>query len=255
MLLGDFSTLAENYALYRPGYSPTVCRVILGLVGKTGDQISAVDVGAGTGIWSRELAANGVVDLIAIEPNQQMRDHRKIENAEYTISWREGSGEKTGLEAECVDLVTMASSFHWTDFDEATREFCRVLKPNGIFSALWNTRFLESSPILLEIEVELNRYLPNKSRVSSGRSEFCNSLTQKLSACGLFEDVIQLNGYHTERMTINRYIGIWRSVNEIQAQIGAKNFTEFLDYIVKKLADREFLHAKYETRAWITRKS
>ena len=255
MLHGDFSELAENYTRYRPGYSQTACRLILDLVGKPADQISVADVGAGTGIWSRELAAHGVADFVAIEPNDQMREQGKKRTENNSISWLAGSGEKTGLAEGSVDLLTMASSFHWTNFDDAIQEFHRVLKPNGCFAALWNTRRLEASPLLQKIEAKLQLYAPNINRVSSGRSEFCGTLTQRFMECPLFEDVVQINGYHRERMTIDRYIGIWRSVNDIPVQIGEDNFAEFLDFIGKELVGLEHIVADYETRAWVTRRT
>jgi ubiquinone/menaquinone biosynthesis C-methylase UbiE len=42
-----------------------------------------------------------------------------------------------------VDLVSMASSFHWADFDTACDEFHRILRSGGVFVALWNPRLIE----------------------------------------------------------------------------------------------------------------
>ncbi len=65
---GDFTSLAENYAQYRPGYSPFVLDVFCSLAkGK-----ECADIGAGTGIWSRQLAGRGI-KVTAVEPNDAMR--------------------------------------------------------------------------------------------------------------------------------------------------------------------------------------
>ena len=37
-----------------------------------------------------------------------------------------GNAEETGLEPDSIDMLTMASSFHWADFEVATKEFHRV---------------------------------------------------------------------------------------------------------------------------------
>jgi hypothetical protein len=50
----------------------------------------------------------------------------------------------------------MASSFHWADFELATKEFSRVLRKGGRFCALWNPRLIEVNPMLVEIEMYLN---------------------------------------------------------------------------------------------------
>ena len=172
---GDFSDLAENYSKYRPGYSSEILEKIINYVGKPSDTIKFADVGAGTGIWTR-MVARIVGSAVAVEPNDQMRMHGEVDNNGLDIQWKKGSAEQTGLIDKSFDLVSMASSFHWPDFDQTTREFSRILKPGGVFVALWNPRLIEVNPILVEIEAKLKDYIGDKKRVSSGRSEFCSTL-------------------------------------------------------------------------------
>ncbi len=49
----------------------------------------------------------------------------------------------------------MASSLHWANFDKACDEFHRILRPGGVFVALWNPRFIEANPLLVEIEAQI----------------------------------------------------------------------------------------------------
>ena len=44
------------------------------------------------------------------------------------IKWLSGYAEQTNLSNSSCDWVTMASSFHWADFDLATKEFYRILR-------------------------------------------------------------------------------------------------------------------------------
>lgn len=247
---GDFTALAKNYALYRPGYSPFVLDAFISLV-KTPENAVCVDVGAGTGIWSRQLAKKGV-KVIAVEPNDAMRDAGEKNNPH--IEWRKGSAEATGLPNASCDMVTMASSFHWPDFASAVKEFGRILKPGGLFMALWNTRYFESNPLLVEIENYLHELVPNLKRVSSGRSEFCDNLTKRLATCGEFVDVLYLEGRHTEMQTPERYIGLWESVNDVRVQAGEERFAKFIDYIKQKTFGLKEIEAEYLTRAWIARR-
>lgn len=251
---GDFSALAEDYAMYRPGYAPVVLRAIAGLLNVPADQMDFVDVGAGTGIWTRSVAALGCRSVIAIEPNAAMRAQGESGNGDLSIVWRNGGGEATGLPDACCDLLTMASSFHWTDYRKAVEEFARVLRPDGWFVALWNTRFIEANPVLVEIEAELKRLVPEMKRVSSGRSEFCDNLTARLRGDSPFHDVISLEGYHVEKMTPERYIGIWRSVNDVRFQAGPERFARFLEFIQDKLKGSDSVEATYLTRAWAARR-
>ena len=150
---GDFSKLAEEYSLHRPDYSKTVCKAIIGTQNKSTKNIEFLDIGAGTGIWTRMVIDCGIKSAIAIEPNKNMIENGMITSKGYNISWRLGSAEDTGLENNSFDWISMASSFHWADFKKSTKEFHRLLRPGGRFTAIWNPRLIEVNPLLVEIEV------------------------------------------------------------------------------------------------------
>ena len=250
---GDFTLLADNYALYRPGYAPFVLDAFIGLLKDAPNRLTVADVGAGTGIWSAMLAEQGI-QVTAVEPNDAMREAGVSRTSDLSITWRKGSGEKTGLPDGAFDAVCMASSFHWTDFTLATAEFNRILKPGGLFIALWNTRKYETNPLLVEIEEMLKEMAPNLERVSSGRSAFCAGLSERLRETPFFADVLYLEGGHTEEQSHERYIGLWESVNDIRAQAGERIFTEFLARVREKIASVPVIRAEYLTRAWIARR-
>ncbi|GAB6057111.1 class I SAM-dependent methyltransferase [Desulfonatronum parangueonense] len=250
---GDFTELADNYAKYRPGYSPFVLDALLGLCPIAPHQLEGADVGAGTGIWTRQMAERGV-RMSAVEPNEAMRSEGVRQNGTHSIAWHKGTAEQTGLPSNSFDIASMASSFHWPDFDAAVMEFDRILKPEGLFIALWNTRRFESNPLLLRIEEKLKELVPDLKRVSSGRSEFCDGLLDRLKARSEFSDVLHLEARHVEEQTPERYLGLWKSVNDVRVQAGEKRFSMFLDYIRNETAELKAIQAEYVTRAWIARK-
>ena len=250
---GDFTALAKNYAQYRPGYSPFVLDAFLGCASKPASALCCADVGAGTGIWTRQVLARGVT-VDAVEPNDAMRTEGERQSAGLPVHWHAGSAEHTGLEPQQYNMVTMASSFHWPDFDESVKEFYRILLPNGLFMALWNTRRYESNPLLVDIENYLHTLVPGMKRISSGRSEFCATLTDRLLQCGSFSDVIYVEGRHTELQTPAHYIGLWESVNDVRVQAGEERFEKFIKYIRCVTSNVDQIEAEYTTRAWIARK-
>jgi SAM-dependent methyltransferase len=251
---GDFTGLADNYAKFRAGYAPQVVTAILGYVGRDSGAIDAVDVGAGTGIWTRMLAERGLRSITAVEPNDDMRE-QGIETSRGTrIVWHKGSAEFTGLPSASAHLVTMASSLHWADFDTACAEFHRILCPGGVFVALWNPRLIEANPLLVEIEAEITRLKPDVQRVSSGRSGITERLTEMLSAKPQFTGVLYLEGRHSLRQTPEQYMGAWRSVNDLQVQLGPELFAEFLETTEKRIAGLEAIETTYVTRAWAARR-
>lgn len=247
---GDFTGLAKSYSKNRPDYCASVLNGLLGLIKKSVRDIDFADIGAGTGIWTRMVHSAGVGKCLAIEPNQAMRDEGIADSDQMDIAWFGGSAEKTGLPSHSLDWVTMASSFHWVDFETGVSEFHRILRSDGRFTALWNPRLVEANPILMEIEVHLQKIAPNIKRVSSGRSGITENLTERLESSKLFSDIVYLEGKHTIKMSKERYLGAWRSVNDIQAQLGPDRFREFILFVEKKIADLAMIEATYLTRAW-----
>ncbi len=63
----------KDYSQHRPDYCPLVLKAILGLFNKPSNNIDFVDVGSGTGIWTRMVHDVGVKSVISVEPNDDMR--------------------------------------------------------------------------------------------------------------------------------------------------------------------------------------
>ncbi len=252
--VGDFTGLASDYSQNRPDYCQSVLNALLGLCNQPVADLDFLDVGAGTGIWTRAVNDKGVKSTTAIEPNDEMRAIG-IEDSEGTnIHWAAGNAEQTGLTDLSCDWLTMASSFHWTDFDLATAEFFRVLRPGGRFTALWNPRLIEINPLLVEIEKHLDTLRSDIKRVSSGRSGITATLTDRLWASPYFEDVVYLEGRHVIEMTPERYMGAWRSVNDLRVQLGPEKFNKFLSFVESRIYGLDIIEATYLTRAWSVRR-
>jgi SAM-dependent methyltransferase len=152
-----FSSRAENYAKYRPGYPPGVLDILRSECDLTEDSIVA-DVGSGTGILAEILLKNGN-RVFGVEPNEAMR----VVAEELLRSYKQfvsvgGSAEATTLPNDSVDFITAAQAFHWFDREEAKREFRRILRPGGWVVLLWNERRLDSTPFLRAYEEMLLRY-------------------------------------------------------------------------------------------------
>ena len=255
LAFGDYTGLASNYSRYRPGYSRSVLSALLGLIGVPVDKIDFVDVGAGTGIWTRMVSERGVRSSIAIEPNDDMRKQGQKDSIDmYDIYWLNSRAERTSLTAQCCNWLTMASSFHWVDFDLSIREFHRLLCPNGWFTALWNPRLIEVNPILVEIESFLDQLKPSIERVSSGRSGITETLTEKLTSSSYFEDIVYIEGQHVIRMTPEHYVGVWNSVNDLRVQLGEESFLEFMAFVERRVGGLSFIETTYLTRAWSARR-
>ena len=137
------------------------------------------------------------------------------------------------------------------------------MRPGGVFSDtppdFWPAleHFMDELPSEFEeIEQLVHDLVPTLKRVSSGRAKNSRDWTDDLQSTGHFTDCIFMEAHHEIAMSHERYVGAWRSVNDIQAQAGPEKFKLLLDRIREKIADLDDVVVPYKTRAWtVTKKA
>jgi SAM-dependent methyltransferase len=132
---GVFGAVAGKYAAARPGYPEELYHRLEELAGRRLSGALLADVGAGTGIAARQLRDRGA-RVLAIEPSQGML--AELAASSPGVLAIRGDGNALPLRDRCVDFVTYAQAWHWTDPERAVPEFRRVLRPGGAFAAWWN---------------------------------------------------------------------------------------------------------------------
>lgn len=253
MELGDFTQLAKDY-VNRVGYSEIALSVLKDYIEARLGPIQAVaDVGAGTGKLTDDLAHLGLCGF-AVEPNDAMRaEGVKLFADRDTFTWSKGVAEATGLPDNCVDWVLMGSSFHWANAPVALEEFHRILRPGGFFTAIWNPRNIESSPLHSGIEAKIREMVPNMKRVSSGSRANMHDMEKTLLSTPYFKDFFLLEAPHEAVMSKERYMGAWRSVNDVHAQAGDALFEEILTMIEGEIAHLDQVVVPCLSRAFTVR--
>ena len=152
-----------------------------------------------------------------------------------------------------MDWVLMGSSFHWAVPNVAMKEFYRILKPGGFFTAIWNPRNIESSELHMDIEKIVYDEIGTTKRVSSGNKLTSEEMKEKLEGSGWFKDMLFIEAFHEERMTVERYMNVWKSVNDIQVQAGDEGFQRILHNIQERLTGMNEIIVPYRSRAWTVR--
>ena len=121
-----FGAQAEVYDEVRPGYPAAA----LDLVGSDWQGMRVCDLGAGTGILSRDLLARGC-EVLAVDPDPAALARNQAPK-------RIGTAEDTGSDSAVFDLVTVAQAWHWFDEAAAAAEIARILTPGGRLLILIN---------------------------------------------------------------------------------------------------------------------
>lgn len=130
----SFGSIAGTYDAVRPRWpEPTVHW----LLGEPQGPARVLDLGAGTGLGTRTIAALGH-DVTAVDPSAEML---AVLDAASTalphevgarITTLVGRGEQLDAPDSSYDAVTCFQAWHWVDPDLAGHECARVIRPGGV---------------------------------------------------------------------------------------------------------------------------
>jgi hypothetical protein len=124
-----FSARAESYAKFRPGYPPALFDYLASLPASRG---RAWDCATGNGQAASGLARH-FDEVIATDASAaQIANAEPCERVVYGVA----PAEASGIEAETVDLVTVAQAIHWLDVTRFWSEVRRVAA-RGAVLAFW----------------------------------------------------------------------------------------------------------------------
>lgn len=136
-LAASFGSVAAAYDRARPSYPPELFDALERLAGRPLKGARVLDVGAGTGISTRLLAARGA-EVVAVEPNDGMAAQFLASSGHLPLV--RGDGDDLPFHDDSADLVTYAQAFHWTHPERSVPEAIRVLRPGGALATWWNVK-------------------------------------------------------------------------------------------------------------------
>jgi SAM-dependent methyltransferase len=156
-----FSKEAAAYARGRPDYPDALIEWLRSWLVPGAP---AVDLGAGTGKFTRLLRSAGS-DVTAIEPVEEMR--RELVRALPDVRALPGTAQSMPLPDRSAGGVVCAQAFHWFATISALTEIRRVLMPGGSLGLVWNVRD-ESVDWVAELSAIIQPYEGDAPRNRSG---------------------------------------------------------------------------------------
>ena len=124
-----FGADAGRYDRARPTYPAD----LIGRVAAASPGPDVLDVGCGTGISSRLLAAAGC-RVLGVDPDPRMAAQARAGGTEAEIA-RFEDWDPAG---RSFDAVTAAQAWHWVDPAAGAAKAAAVLRPSGLLAVFWN---------------------------------------------------------------------------------------------------------------------
>jgi ubiquinone/menaquinone biosynthesis C-methylase UbiE len=201
------------------------------------------DIGAGTGKLTVPLL-NRNLRVIAIEPNDAMRDFGVRNTAGRNVSWTKADMHHTGLDNNAVAHAFFGSSFNVADQQITLKEVARILKPGGTFACMWNHRDL-TDPLQAEIEKVFKREVPS---YSYGKRR--EDPTDDIKRSELFGPINHIAERFLATLPAKAWVSAWSSHATVARQVGEQRMMEIVAEIGKLVGDAKDVSVPYTTVIW-----
>lgn len=159
MFDASFDIFANNYDDVRPGYPKEMYEDITKIC-KLGESSSVIEIGAGSGIATIELAKTGC-RIVGIEPGSNLvaiakektKGYPNVEIVEAMFEDYESSDK--------FDCLIALTSFHWISEQAKYNKAYDLLNRNGHFVIVWNSFFQSDGVATKEVNSLYHEILPD----------------------------------------------------------------------------------------------
>lgn len=202
-----YNSVASAYDRTRPRY-PAEILARMQSIANLQPGNSVLEIGAGTGIATVELASLGA-KIVCLEPSQAACTINQEKCAVYeNVEVINTTFEEWELEKEKFDVLVAATSFHWVTPEARYIKTAAALKDRGLLILLWNTPPQLSYEVYQSCQNIYQNYAPELSKYESHQEHQQNisKIAQKAIASGYFRDLITHQTIITVTYTVDDYL-------------------------------------------------
>lgn len=146
----SFGSDPERYDRVRPRYPDALVGAVL--AASPGRDV--LDVGAGTGIVSRQFRAAGC-RVLGVDVDERMAEFARRDGLEVEV----GTFEEWDPAGRDFDAVVAGQTWHWVDPVAGARKAAEVLRPGGRLAVFWNV-FRPAPDLAAAFDAVYRRLLP-----------------------------------------------------------------------------------------------
>lgn len=247
-----FDPVSSFYDLARPSYPEGVYDAIESVVGTLAGMV-VLDVGAGTGIASRQLLARGA-RVVAIDASRPMLEYAA--GREPHPACVVGDGHVLPIRDGAVDVACFAQAWHWFDVSPAAREVARVLVPDGLWTAWWSQPRADGIRWFDEYQDVMEGACAayDRRHRDVGRRAWSD---EPISATGMFTPVRQVEVPWTRELATTTWLDDERSKSYIEDAPPdvRRSLLAEIERIIGSAFPTGSMSVPYLTHMWIARRS
>ena len=216
--MASFDGLADGYERHRPRYPDALMRALARMAPERAP-LDVVDLGAGTGIATRQLAAalGEGHHITAVDLSEDMA--RVGAERSPGVDWRVEPAEAYLDRCGPLDLALLAQAAQWMDRPVVFARARERLRPGGLLAVVQNDRDVGSS-------VFLDRYEALIEALSPGYRRDYRAFDYAAELAAVFRGDGELRGELSVRWTRalsqEDFVGFARSSTQVQRAIAAR---------------------------------
>ncbi len=157
-----FQDSSARYAQFRPHYPDKLVQALAARIVavQAPSTLPVLDIGSGTGIFTRQLAAYlpEETPLIGVEPASAMREQAVARTILKSVTYQDGTAEALPIENGAARAVLAATAAHWFERPAFYREARRALRTGGLLVIVEYVRDEKASAAAREVAAFLERH-------------------------------------------------------------------------------------------------